>query len=63
MAYVITSDCCQCGACASGCAAGAIKEEPEGNRIDVTICIECGVCADICPLQAIVYEEEAAEAG
>ena len=62
MSYVITSDCNQCGACVPTCEVGAIKEEPDGNRIDVTICIECGVCADSCPFQAIAFEEEAAVA-
>jgi AhpD family alkylhydroperoxidase len=35
--YVITSDCNQCGACISGCEAGAIKEEADRNRIDGAI--------------------------
>lgn len=57
MPYVITSDCNQCGECIPGCEVGAIKEEPESNRIETTICIECGICADSCQFDAIVFKE------
>lgn len=57
MAYIITSDCIQCGACQPSCEAGAIKEQDNQYAIDVAVCVECGLCVDNCPAGAIVFEE------
>lgn len=58
MPYVITGECIQCGACASGCENHAITEGETQSHIDVNLCIECGTCARNCPVGAIVYVEE-----
>jgi ferredoxin len=57
MAYLITSECIQCGACSADCEAGAIKEGESQHYIDVAVCVECGRCVDSCPTGAIVFEE------
>ena len=53
MAYVITSDCISCGACADGCPVGAIKEGDGQFVIDADSCIDCGACEGTCPTGAI----------
>ena len=54
MAYVITSDCISCGACADGCPVGAIVEGGAAFTIDASQCIDCGACTASCPVDAIV---------
>ena len=44
MAYVISSDCVSCGACAEGDGKYEIKADD---------CIDCGTCAGTCPTGAI----------
>ena len=52
MAYKISDECIQCGACAAECPVEAISE---GSiyQIDPDKCIECGACAAACPQEAI----------
>ena len=56
MAYKITEECIQCGACASSCPVEAISEGAETFEIDAEACIDCGSCAAGCPVEAIVAE-------
>ena len=56
MAYVITDDCVECGACAAQCPVEAISEGDGKYVIDADTCVECGACADQCPVEAIVEE-------
>ncbi len=58
MAYVITDDCNQCGACVAGCESSAISEGPNKNTIDINVCIECGLCHSNCPFGAIIWEDD-----
>lgn len=53
MAYVITSDCISCGACAGECPTGAIVEGDGQFVIKADECIDCGTCANTCPTGAI----------
>lgn len=52
MAYKISDDCIQCGACASECPVSCITEGDSKYVIDENECIECGNCADVCPVDA-----------
>jgi len=54
MAYVITEDCIQCGACEPECPEGAISEVNGLYVIDPGKCQDCGSCADVCPTDACV---------
>lgn len=56
MAYVITDECIECGACAAQCPVEAISEGDGKYVIDPETCIECGACAAQCPIEAIVEE-------
>jgi NAD-dependent dihydropyrimidine dehydrogenase PreA subunit len=53
MAYKITSECVNCGACESECPSGAISEKGDARAIDSDKCTSCGSCADACPASAI----------
>lgn len=53
MAYVITSECISCGACAGECPTGAIVEGDGQYVINAGDCIDCGTCAGTCPTGAI----------
>lgn len=53
MAYTISDDCIQCGACAAACPAEAISEGDGKFVIDAEKCVSCGSCADGCPVEAI----------
>lgn len=53
MAYVISSDCLSCGACADACPVSAISEGETQYNIDPDACLSCGACADFCPVSAI----------
>lgn len=53
MAYVISDECIQCGACVATCPNEAISEGSDKYVIDADACISCGACADGCPVEAI----------
>lgn len=56
MAFKITDQCVNCGACESDCPVGAITEATDARVIDADKCISCGSCAASCPSEAIVEE-------
>ena len=58
MAYVITDDCVNCGACESECPVDCIKEGDGKYVIDKEVCTDCGSCAGVCPVDAAKPEEE-----
>ena len=53
MAYQISSECVNCGACAGGCPVECIKEGDGQYIIDEAECIDCGACVETCPVEAI----------
>lgn len=53
MAYVISSECIECGACEAECPVGAISPGDGKYEIDPNTCIDCGACSDTCPNGAI----------
>lgn len=53
MAYTISSDCINCGACESECPAEAISENGSQRTIAADKCVSCGSCASVCPAGAI----------
>ena len=52
MAYKISDDCINCGACAEGCPTEAISEGDGKYVINPETCIDCGACAEACPVEA-----------
>lgn len=56
MAYKISDECINCGACAANCPVEAISEGEEHFVIDADACIDCGACAAGCPVEAIAAE-------
>ena len=54
--YTISSECIECGACASSCPVDAISAG-EGQYIIDEKCIDCGSCAGTCPVEAIAAGE------
>ena len=52
MAYIITEECINCGACAGECPVECISEGDERYVIGSDECIECGACAEVCPVDA-----------
>jgi ferredoxin len=53
MAYTISDDCINCGACEDTCPLGAISQEGDKFVIDADNCTSCGACLDACPVDAI----------
>ena len=56
MAYKISDQCVNCGACEGDCPVGAISEQNDARVIDADKCISCGACAAGCPVEAISEE-------
>ncbi len=56
MAYVITNNCIECGACEGECPVGAITAGDGKYVINADECLGCGACAGVCPNEAIVEE-------
>ena len=54
MAYKITDDCINCGACADACPVSCISEGDDKFVINADECISCGNCAENCPVGAPV---------
>ena len=52
MAYKISDECIQCGACAAECPVEAISEGDTQYVIDPDTCIDCGNCAEVCTVGA-----------
>lgn len=53
MAYKISDQCVNCGACEGECPSGAISENGSARVIDADKCVSCGACAGVCPTEAI----------
>lgn len=53
MAYKISDQCVNCGACEPDCPVSAISEQDGVRVIDADTCIDCGSCAASCPAEAI----------
>lgn len=51
MAFVISSECIECGACVGECPVEAIAEGSP-YVIDGSKCIDCGACEAVCPVGA-----------
>lgn len=62
MAYKITSDCNNCGACEPECPNSAISSGPDIFEIKADACTECvgfhgkPQCAAVCPVDACVTD-------
>lgn len=52
MAYKISDDCINCGACESECPTSAISQGDSTYVIDPDACVDCGACASVCPVDA-----------
>jgi ferredoxin len=64
MAYMITEECINCGACEPECPNDAISEGDEIYIIDTDRCNECvgffdnSQCAEVCPVEACVPDPD-----
>lgn len=64
MAFMITDECINCGACEPECPHGAITEGENKFIIDQNLCTECvgafdeSQCANICPVDACIPDPE-----
>ncbi len=67
MAYYITSDCINCGACEPECPNTAISEGDPVYVIDPDQCTQCighyesSRCAEVCPVDACLSDSSHAE--
>lgn len=65
MAYMITAECINCGACELDCPVRAITPAPSQFRIDPDVCVECDGyfdvprCQHVCPVNACAPAREA----
>ncbi len=57
MAYIISSDCMDCGVCEFMCPEGAIFEAKRQFVIRKDLCNDCGICVPYCPARAIVHRD------
>lgn len=56
MAYKISDECINCGACEGECPLEAISEADGKRVIAADDCVSCGSCASVCPVGAISEE-------
>lgn len=56
MAYVISDECLNCGACEAECPVGAISAGDGKYVINADECLDCGACASVCPVGAPAAE-------
>lgn len=56
MAYKVTDDCVNCGACEGECPTGSISEKDGKRFIEPSTCVSCGACSSACPTTAILEE-------
>jgi len=54
MAYVINSNCINCGACEAECPVECISAGDGIYVIDEAVCIDCEACVAVCPVDACV---------
>ena len=54
MAFVITDECINCGACEAECPTSAISEGDGKYVIDAEKCTDCAACEGVCPVSAAV---------
>ena len=54
MAYIISDECINCGACIDECPVDAIEAGDSKCTINAEACIDCGACAGACPVDAAV---------
>ena len=52
MAYVISDECIECGACEGACPCEAISQGDGKYVVDKEKCTDCGACAGVCPVDA-----------
>ena len=52
MAYQISDECINCGACEPECPVSAISAGDDKYVIDAATCVDCGACAAVCPVGA-----------
>ena len=52
MAYHITDECINCGACEGECPVQSISEVEGKYVINPETCTDCGACAEVCPTDA-----------
>lgn len=52
MAYFISDECINCGACEAECPVSCISAGDSSYVIDEDACIDCGSCATVCPVGA-----------
>lgn len=52
MAYLISDECINCGACEAECPVSCISAADDKYVIDAEACTDCGACAGVCPVDA-----------
>ncbi len=52
MAYFISEECINCGACEAECPVSCISTGDSTYVVDGDSCIDCGSCAGVCPVGA-----------
>ena len=58
VAYIISSDCMDCGVCEYMCPQSAIFEAKKQFVIRRGLCNDCGECVPYCPARAIVHRDD-----
>ena len=52
MAYFISEECINCGACEAECPVSCIAAGDSVYGVNEAECIDCGNCANVCPVSA-----------